>query len=102
MVAGNERRLQCVNLKLGDRRQGQSGGQGGDSRGLRPHQRHSMDRRSVQLHLGHTSAVAERHKQHLASAEGVGVKAAGDDAGGHWSGGNIRRCCHLFSNQNLC
>jgi hypothetical protein len=83
MVAGDGSRLQSFNLKLGDPRLGQGGGQGGDSCGLRPHQRHGMDRRSVQLHLGHTRAIAECHKRHLASAEGFRVKAASDDAGGH-------------------
>jgi hypothetical protein len=102
MVAGNGSRLQSINLKLGDRRKGQGGGLGGDSRGLRPHQRHGMDRRSVQLHPGHASSFAECHKQHRASAEGIRVKAASDDAGGHWSGGNIRCGRHLFSNNNLC
>jgi hypothetical protein len=39
-VAGNECRLQSVNLKLGDRRQELGGSQGGDSDRLCPHQRH--------------------------------------------------------------
>jgi hypothetical protein len=56
MVAGNGSRLQSINLKLGDRRKGQGGSQGGDSRGLSPHQRHGMDRRSVQLHPGQATS----------------------------------------------
>jgi hypothetical protein len=39
-VAGNECRLQSVNLKLGDRCHEQGGAEGGDSRGLRPYQCH--------------------------------------------------------------
>jgi hypothetical protein len=37
-----------------------------------------------------------------ASAEGIGIRAASDDAGGHWSGSDGGCRCRLFSNNNLC
>jgi hypothetical protein len=49
-----------------------------------------------------TPAPLQCHKQHRASAEGIRVEDASDDAGGHWSGDDIGRGCHLFSNNNLC
>jgi hypothetical protein len=47
MVDGNGGRLPRVNLKLGDRLEGQGGSRGQDSRGLGPHQRHGVDGGSV-------------------------------------------------------
>jgi hypothetical protein len=49
-----------------------------------------------------TPAPLQCHKRHLASAEGVGVEAASDNAGGHWSGGNSSSRRHFFSYINLC
>jgi hypothetical protein len=47
-------------------------------------------------------SVADCHERHCASAEGLGIRAASDDAGGHWSGSDVGCRCHLFSNNNLC
>jgi hypothetical protein len=53
------------------------------------------------LHLGYTSAGAERHEQHHAGAEGIRVRSASWDAGGHWSGSDGGSRCRLFSSNNV-
>jgi hypothetical protein len=40
--------------------------------------------------------------QSVTSAEGVGVRAASDNAGGHCSGGGIGSRRHFFSINNVC
>jgi hypothetical protein len=45
----------------------------------------SMDKEAVE----DETVVAECHKRHCASAEGIGIRAASNDAGGHWSSSDV-------------